>query len=66
LLIGDPAVAQMSIGGNYDLMRVDDFLQTTRLLGIEVLPVKVPGEGEVPTYILRLPADGPSENDHPR
>ena len=66
LLIGDPTVAQMSIGGNYDLMRVDDFLQTTRLLGIEVVPVKVPGEGEVPTYILRLPADGPGDSNHLR
>lgn len=60
LLIGDTAVAQMSIGGNYDLMKVDEFLQTTRLLGIEVVPVQVPGEGEFPTYILRLPADVPN------
>ena len=66
LLIGDTAVAQMSIGGNYDLLRVDDFLQTTRLLGIEVVPVKVPGEGEIPTYILRLPAEAPTDNHrHP-
>ena len=64
LLIGDPAVAQMSIGGNYDLMRLDDFLQTTHLLGIEVVPVNVPGEESTPTYILRLPAEGPRDEKH--
>jgi ferric-dicitrate binding protein FerR (iron transport regulator) len=57
LLIADPAVAQMSVGGNYDLMRVDEFLQSTRLLGIEVVPVTLPEEGSTPTYLLRLPTD---------
>lgn len=64
LLIGDPAVAQMSIGGNYDLMRVDDFLQTTHLLGIEVVPVTVPGEEGTPTYIFRLPTEEPADTKH--
>lgn len=64
LLIGDPAVAQMSIGGNYDLMRVDDFLQTTHLLGIEVVPVTVPGEEGTPTYIFRLPTEEPLDKKH--
>jgi ferric-dicitrate binding protein FerR (iron transport regulator) len=60
LLIGDSVLAQMSIGGNYDLMRVDEFLQTTHLLGIDVVPVNMPGKGDTPTYILRLPAEEPA------
>ena len=55
LLVDDPAVAQVIIGGSYELTRVDDFLRTTRLLGIEVVPVSVSGEENTPTYILRLP-----------
>ena len=65
LLIGDPAVAQMSIGGNYDLIRVDDFLQTLRFLGLGIVPVKESGEKDVPTYILREPVeDSPRMNRH--
>ena len=57
LLAGDPTVAQMTIGGNYDLMHVDDFLQSAQSMGLEVDPVKVPEQTDIPTYILRRPAD---------
>jgi transmembrane sensor len=62
LLAGDPAVAQMSLGGVYDLMRVDDFLETARALGLDV--AKVPEEGGTPTYILSLPPEASSAGKH--
>ena len=55
MLIADPTVAQLSGGGNYHLTRVDEFLQSTRLLGTEVVSVTSPGEVGTPTYFLRLP-----------
>lgn len=61
LLIGDPEIAQKRIGGNFDLMHVDEFLQTARIaFGLEVIPVKEPGVDDISTYILRLPTDDSS------
>jgi hypothetical protein len=50
----------MTVGGNYDLMHVDDFLQSAQSMGLEVVPVKVPEQTDIPTYILRRPADASS------
>lgn len=55
LIPGNPAVAQMSVGGSYNLLRLDDFLQSARALGLEVVPVKVPSVSDIPTYILYPP-----------
>lgn len=67
LLIDDPALSQMSIGGTYSLLHVDEFLQAAHLMGIEAVRVSVPGEESTPTYILRLSTDEPpSTNPHPQ
>jgi ferric-dicitrate binding protein FerR (iron transport regulator) len=58
LLIGDSEIGQKRIGGNFDLMHVDEFLQSARMaFGFKVVPVKEPGVDATSTYILRLPTD---------
>lgn len=58
LVSGNSTTAQMSIGGTYDLMRVNDFLKTARLLGLEIDPRRRPEKKiHTPTYILRRPPD---------
>lgn len=54
LIAGNPAIAQMRVGGSYHLMRVDEFLRTARIaLGFEVIPVKEFGVDDITYYILR-------------
>lgn len=62
LLPSDASVAQMSIGGNYDLMRIDEFLQAAPDLGLEV--VRVPEDGDTPTFLLRPAPDDTAPKPH--
>ena len=54
----DPAIAQLEIGGGYDLANLSDFLLAMKI-GLDVEAVPVEGDGSVRrTYILRRASKG--------
>lgn len=58
IVINDPAIARMVVGGHYYLTDVDGFLSDLRLLGVETVPILDTHQQVVQMSLLRAPANG--------